>query len=495
MALPENKEFREAIQALQVVFARQPPKEPHQRLGPPGRHPSDGQVVDRDGSLRSPAYLCSDQSAQIGLPSLLKRLSSELRSAGHPKSDQREVVAGFLALFCLDLSESEDPVEALNRFVASLRRTSLTLMTVCRLPALLLRRRARIGSFRIGPPDTIRVRQLVEDRALSGLPWDISQRWSLGYAVEREPLEVLCADWSRLRETSHELLRPVLDDYYSAIAEAHAADFERELQEELALLTASGAGDVHPGLYSKLRSRRPIDFVGVFTWAECAGDRAQYGWAVATSTAETLLSSRLDETVDTFHRWLEEEFGYERDSHHPLDETIKSYARFLVRALRHEQAGSQDEAFLHRIIALDLVLGSQGSSSASVSSRVAAITHAPLGAPSYPDEQKRIKQLYDARSRYVHEGKSPPLEQRTQAAEVCREVLWSLLRLRGTISSETPEALGIWHRRLDYLSRLHDHPDGKAIEELELEAAGIASSPVPPPRCGRTLAVTILEAS
>jgi hypothetical protein len=66
------------------------------------------------------------------------------------------------------------------------------------------------------------------------------------------------------------------------------------------------------------------------------------------------------------------------------------------------------------------------------------------------DEQiKRIQKLYDQRSRYVHAGE--PVREPTvgEARNICREVLWTLLRLQN--GPKPNMTISEWLSTLDYI--------------------------------------------
>jgi len=156
-----------------------------------------------------------------------------------------------------------------------------------------------------------------------------------------------------------------------------------------------------------------------------------------------------------------------------MDSTVANYCRFLRRARRHIETGHRDEAFLHFVIALDLLFGLDGNSAESVSRRSAMVVYRALGNSLF-EQHALIKRLYDARSKYVHEGTPPSAAQLNAIAGVCREVLWALLRtqqesMKGTTRAARSEE---WLRHLDYLFAAIEA--GKPPSESEFSEAGIA---------------------
>ena len=134
------------------------------------------------------------------------------------------------------------------------------------------------------------------------------------------------------------------------------------------------------------------------------------------------------------------------------------------------------------MIALDLVLGTEGRSAESVAEKAAVVTYRPLRR-TLQDQIRLVKQLYDARSKYVHEGKPFPIGDIIQAEQVAAEVLWSLLTVSGSGTlSNTSE----WLRKINYLAAAIK--DGRVLPEAEFAALGIVGTEVtrtPPNRVPR----------
>lgn len=111
-----------------------------------------------------------------------------------------------------------------------------------------------------------------------------------------------------------------------------------------------------------------------------------------------------------------------------LFNVIRLYCSYLAKARVSEHAGNIADALLNYVIALDLLLGEKGSSTDSFSTRCAALTYLTLGR-SYNNLVRDCKQVYDARSRYVHEGKVPEYNTIEKIYKVSREIAFCLFRL------------------------------------------------------------------
>ena len=127
-------------------------------------------------------------------------------------------------------------------------------------------------------------------------------------------------------------------------------------------------------------------------------------------------------------------------------------------------------------------MGTEGRSAESVAEKAAVVTYRPLRR-TLQDQIRLVKQLYDARSKYVHEGKPFPIGDIIQAEQVAAEVLWSLLTVSGSGTlSNTSE----WLRKINYLAAAIK--DGRVLPEAEFAALGIVGTEVtrtPPNRVPR----------
>lgn len=85
----------------------------------------------------------------------------------------------------------------------------------------------------------------------------------------------------------------------------------------------------------------------------------------------------------------------------------------------------------------------------------------------------RRHRLYDARSKYVHEGRAIPETEILEAESVAMEVLWALLAVSGAGTLATTSE---WLKKIDYV--LAALRDGRVIPDEDFQSVGIAKSGV-----------------
>lgn len=132
-----------------------------------------------------------------------------------------------------------------------------------------------------------------------------------------------------------------------------------------------------------------------------------------------------------------------------IDRLLKTYSRFLLRAKSHETNGRASEAFIHCIFALDLALGGKQDTTKNITRRAAAIYSGASGTP-FKSAEKELREFFDARSKYVHEGVEVPEQKFALLLQVCGVVTECLLRSRhATYSNHERFITDYWYPRLD----------------------------------------------
>lgn len=124
------------------------------------------------------------------------------------------------------------------------------------------------------------------------------------------------------------------------------------------------------------------------------------------------------------------------------------------------------------MIALDLLFGERDSSVDSTCRRAAVVTHQHLNL-SPKATIKKMKTLYDARSRYVHGGQQIDKQSVGQVEEVCVIVLSTLMRARWLGEQvDDPGFIEKWLKGLDFLWSAHEAQ--RVVNAEDLAALGIA---------------------
>ncbi len=272
-------------------------------------------------------------------------------------------------------------------------------------------------------------------------------------------------DWSasHIDFVGQELIYRLVDEYFNRVGRIAFEEFWRAFVEEQEPLVAYGA----PYLaVAPLQAFPYTDQVGIFSrvGAQSRGRVAPGSQLVGLELA------RANERIPAVRSELHIRYGFDSFRDSEIHVTLRIFMRFVSRAKRHYVDGHADEAFLHFVIALDLVLGETASATDTVTRRAAALVHRPLSR-AYHEQKERIRHLYDARSRYVHDGKPVKPESKEEIEIVCHEVLLCLLRLQAVDTNHAPDFIATWLKRVDHIvTALEARVD---IDEALLKANGI----------------------
>ncbi len=132
-----------------------------------------------------------------------------------------------------------------------------------------------------------------------------------------------------------------------------------------------------------------------------------------------------------------------------IDRMLGTFSRFLLKAESHRSGSRQSEAFIHCVFALDLALGGKEDSTKNTTRRAAAIYSAAANMP-FKDAEGELRLIFDARSKYVHEGTEVPEQRFLLLLECCRLVAECLLRARDSHEAASDKFITQhWYPRLD----------------------------------------------
>jgi hypothetical protein len=361
---------------------------------------------------------------ELKLDSVIKRIASELNAMGC--SADADIALATLGIIVETRASGTSSVAHANHCLSLIHSAQLHQFVV--LPNRpRLDYRIQIGKFWLRAFDPKRLLYWAS-RGRCGYPIDL-QEMAGCFALERTPVDTKLINWDKLPGSALMLAKwgneitnaSILDVYYQAVARYYFWQIPALIKDHL-LIHESGAL-VHFEIDSFLNSFF-ARHIGLFHWKESFGYRC---WALLSNVTVLHMNFGSPDVFAACEKWLRDEFNFHGlSASKPLDSAIASYCRFLQRAHTHRLNGRPDEAFLHFVIALDLLLGLEGRSSESVCLRASVLVHRQLDT-SLDAQISKLKRLYDRRSKYVHEGKSPSENDLLDTEKICTEVLWDLL--------------------------------------------------------------------
>lgn len=403
---------------------------------------------------------------------LLKKITQELDRLGH--NSNREMAAIVCALFAYSEGTVTSAIERFNLIfnqVVDAHLNQLFLFPQASLSTY----RIEIGPFSIGSfiPDRL---AYMSRKAGS----DYYTRYEDGirkapFSVERKHRNVRLVYWHRLLGTGcpwtpkkglAQTLMYLLDQYFGCLSAIYFVDFFAELKDLQELPIALGSGWFDLRLLRELLGSHQIS-----VYLNIGTDNVGF---VSPSSALVMNINMGGGNlgIPFTEAFLKKQFAFEGFGNSEIHQSLRSYCHFLALAAQHRHAGREPEAFLHKVIALDLLLGDSGSSSFSVSTRSAALVFKAIEV-RYPILLKDLQRIYNARSKYVHEGKPPDPSLMQVLVIICGEIAFCLFRLQRDPLNQVAGFRDRWLKEVDFLIAATEA--AKTITEDDLRRVGVAT--------------------
>lgn len=129
---------------------------------------------------------------------------------------------------------------------------------------------------------------------------------------------------------------------------------------------------------------------------------------------------------------------------------VRQFCHFGVQGHRKLRAADVSGGFLQFMIALELLLGEKGNTTKSISNR-AAVLISPASLESFENTRSRIETIYNARSRYVHDGIHPTAEV-AEETKAIYTILLSRVLLHPFEGVDHELAHKEWKKNLDFVA-------------------------------------------
>ncbi len=190
---------------------------------------------------------------------------------------------------------------------------------------------------------------------------------------------------------------------------------------------------------------------------------SKLGWIVPKAKKTTL---KLGEgpTNQEIYR-LKNKYGFSDFGNGELDIAFRKFISFCSKGERYLIGSKINEAFLHNVIALDLLFGDKDASTQSVARRTAFV----IGFSNSEDfdlSVKKIKNIYDLRSKYVHEGISIDKDKFEDLKTICLKVFERYLTLH-KLGKLTKMKYVEWIKKLDLGVAMLEASETPSVEYLQ----------------------------
>ena len=303
--------------------------------------------------------------------------------------------------------------------------------------------RWRIGRFSSGMAVESAYQKECFSNKLDTMPLDANISEDSYFIIRKDP-----SKHRLLNSAADQLLETKIKDYYlDMITNPMVESFRECLSTDQSLPGALGAS------IFDLDTLFSLDRLQISTSFENFGKRS---FILLDNCADFLPDNMeiLEARYSKVQRLLD---GKPLNSNMSIDKSIIIYTNFLNKAQLSERHGRISDSFLLAIMAVEIILGTddnpqkQDQPTKLTTSR-AALIYAMRYKIEYKEAKKRMDGLYNARSRYVHQGREITVEKLQVVWEFTECILESLLQVRSNFDSFDNEFLSnYWYPRLDHL--------------------------------------------
>jgi hypothetical protein len=302
-----------------------------------------------------------------------------------------------------------------------------------------------------------KIKYRFERIGVGGLTTDLDKFYGQ-IAVYREPRSTKVIDFTALGFKGHQPpeVANLIQHYFDDLSDALFEDFWQEHLETQYLGVAAGAALLDR---ATLESLPGTAWLSIFWGFDLLSARGMISLTTEEShRRDTLawqvhsLGEGLGEAKRRMELELTEHLG---PGPHRVYPSLHNFARLVARSRELENRGYVDESFMLLMIAMESILAERDSISTTLSRRAAAILAVSEDKP-FEDSVKSVLKLYDARSKFVHQGEAITPDLLKALQEVCRTVFFAALRSQARFTEGDENWKGKWVTVLDYISACFD---------------------------------------
>jgi len=380
----------------------------------------------------------------------------------------------FLLLYSYFKNASE-PVEMLEEIFSHIQNVSLCQYFL--LPAKITPdfRGFKFGAFTFGELDERKLEYRCK-KATSDYFERYHTKLKNRISIEREFQTIPIIAWQSVSSKY-----PVADSfsealliYFEKLSELLFEDFWLSFTEQQSLQISLGIPYIN---VEKFTRQLHAEKISIYSNINAFNKSIGYVAPLQQSSINISFPSSLNDRIAGKKSELLTKFGFVEFTNSEFHKTIQSFSKFIAKAYIHLDESHYDEAFLHFVIALDLLFGDKGESTQTVSKRAAILTHITFDVTF--DEQKRtLQKIYDIRSRYVHSGVNiEDISLLKSLMRICRIILEVLFDLQSQKDSHLFDAFVKWIKKLDYI--IVSYNAEVLISQEELKKIGIYKRELP----------------
>ncbi len=288
--------------------------------------------------------------------------------------------------------------------------------------------------------------------------------------VERDYFDTNIIVWQNMFDR-HFLKPSTFEDhllnFYENVSNLLFGEFWDLFIEDQTLLIALGVDYIDDKIF---RNVLTYENVSIYTNIEAFDRNVGYVVPERRGIKGVNFRFRLNDIIKETNDRLRKEYSFDKYNNSDIHNTIHSFVKYNAKAYIYLYENKIDDAFLHFVISLDLLLGDEGANTKTVSRRTALLTFKTFNT-TFLLQMKTVSDIYSVRSKYVHQGKSVNAELLETLKQICRSILGALLKIQANPKYQVSGFIVIWMRELDYVASALEA--GKEIVDEELIQMGI----------------------
>lgn len=362
------------------------------------------------------AYIKKD--CKISFKAIQEKISKELLRSGHILNE--EIFNSIFAII-LSIPKNEKTLHNINKLLSNLATGSLNQFLIFNFPNN--RFHLKFNEFFIGDIDSNKIEYYCERMGTTDFHKKYSNTLKNKFGVTREYFQITLLNLVELHKiiTKRDYLDRLIDIYMLALSKEKQKEFYTKFDESQSIINLL-CNDYYD-LKNWILATGSGSFLSVFT---NIGSNKKRGWVVPYNMMYNIeLGSKIPKDVIEQNS---KKYEFTFFGNNEIDFVFKNFLSFCSKAVKYRSESRVSESILHYVIALDMVFGEKESSTQSVSQRVAFLVHNQLNI-EFNSMVKEIKQYYDLRSKYVHQGIEINELEGNRIREICVELFTVYLNL------------------------------------------------------------------
>lgn len=431
MSLPDTEDFRNLLNSInlsehtgQLKIIEGPPQGAH----------------DRSAKFGEDIYLNVDQDSKIGLSALIQKLMKSWSGTEHPVTDQLAHLV--ISIYSTLKFGYQDSYALFNKVLNSLVSVDVSHFIIYPVFADIENPTQEFAGFRFGKFDNFSLQYRCK-RARSDY-FDLYKKGLSGRQAIESPvfkrviinfidLYMLAPKKSKIPA---QLFQYVLLQYYETLSE-HYLEHMWQFLDDSQMVGAVVGHEIFN--VPNLKRAFGTNIVSIFL------NQTSNSWDGYVVPYQYIPTYKMALGKSLVLNSLK---NYQLGIDFPLSPTLSQVSRYAVSAKRHAFQGLFPDALLNFTIALEMLFSDKGQTSQTISRRLAVLI-SDQNHESYKRNKRKVLELYDFRSKYVHAGIQPKRQSVEEMEDIFKTLMPILIRLERR-QVFTPDHFLHWNQMLDW---------------------------------------------